>query len=30
MPPKEFEALVASEIARWGRVVKESGVKIDN
>jgi tripartite-type tricarboxylate transporter receptor subunit TctC len=30
MPPKEFEALVASEIARWGRVVKEAGVKIDN
>ncbi len=30
MPPKEFEALVKSEIARWGRVVKEAGVKIDN
>jgi tripartite-type tricarboxylate transporter receptor subunit TctC len=30
MPPKEFDALIKSEIARWGRVVKESGVKIDN
>lgn len=30
MPPKEFEALIRSEIARWGKVVKESGVKIDN
>jgi tripartite-type tricarboxylate transporter receptor subunit TctC len=30
MPPKEFDALIKSEIARWGKVVKESGVKIDN
>ncbi len=30
MPPKEFDALVKSEIARWGKVVKEAGVKIDN
>jgi tripartite-type tricarboxylate transporter receptor subunit TctC len=30
MPPAEFDALVKSEIARWGKVVKEAGVKIDN
>jgi tripartite-type tricarboxylate transporter receptor subunit TctC len=30
MPPKEFDALVKSEIARWGKVVKDSGVRIDN
>jgi tripartite-type tricarboxylate transporter receptor subunit TctC len=30
MPPKEFEALVKTEISRWGRVVKEAGIKIDN
>jgi tripartite-type tricarboxylate transporter receptor subunit TctC len=29
MPPKEFEALVKSEIARWGQVVKEAGIRID-
>jgi tripartite-type tricarboxylate transporter receptor subunit TctC len=30
MPPKEFEALVKSEIARWGKVVKDAGIRIDN
>jgi tripartite-type tricarboxylate transporter receptor subunit TctC len=29
MPPKEFDALVRSEIARWGQVVKEAGIRID-
>ena len=30
MPPAEFQRFVHSEIENWGRVVKESGAKIDN
>jgi tripartite-type tricarboxylate transporter receptor subunit TctC len=29
MPPAEFAALVKSEIAKWAKVVKEAGIKID-
>ena len=29
MPPAEFDKLVKSEIAKWGRVVKDAGIKID-
>jgi tripartite-type tricarboxylate transporter receptor subunit TctC len=29
MPPAEFGALVKQEVARWGKVVKEAGVKAD-
>ena len=29
-PPAEFRTFVRSEIENWGRVVKESGAKIDN
>ena len=29
MPPKEFAAFIASEIAKWGKVVKDSNIKID-
>jgi tripartite-type tricarboxylate transporter receptor subunit TctC len=29
MPPAEFEQLVKSEIAKWGKVVKDAGIKID-
>ena len=29
MPPAEFDKLVKSEIAKWGKVVKEAGIKID-
>jgi tripartite-type tricarboxylate transporter receptor subunit TctC len=28
-PPKEFAAFIASEIAKWGKVVKDAGIKID-
>jgi tripartite-type tricarboxylate transporter receptor subunit TctC len=27
MSPTEFAAYIASEIAKWGRVVKEAGIK---
>jgi hypothetical protein len=30
MPPGEFAQLIKSEIAKWGKVVKDSGAKIDN
>jgi len=30
MPPAEFTRFVRSEIESWGRVVRESGAKIDN
>jgi len=30
MPPEEMERLVKSEIAKWAKVVKESGAKVDN
>ena len=30
MPPKEFAAFIGSEIAKWGKVVKDSNIKIDN
>jgi tripartite-type tricarboxylate transporter receptor subunit TctC len=29
MPPAEFDKLVKSEIAKWGKVVKDGGIKID-
>ncbi len=29
-PPKEFAAFISSEIAKWGKVVKDSDIKIDN
>jgi tripartite-type tricarboxylate transporter receptor subunit TctC len=27
--PAEFDRFLKAEIAKWGRIVKESGVKID-
>jgi tripartite-type tricarboxylate transporter receptor subunit TctC len=30
MPPNEFGRLVKAEIAKWAKVVKDSGAKIDN
>jgi tripartite-type tricarboxylate transporter receptor subunit TctC len=30
MPPEEMAALVKSEIAKWAKVVKDAGAKIDN
>jgi len=30
MPPEQFGQLVKSEIAKWAKVVKDSGAKIDN
>ncbi len=30
MPPEEFGKLVKSEIAKWAKVVKDSGAKVDN
>ena len=30
MPPAEMEKLVKSEIAKWAKVVKEAGAKVDN
>jgi tripartite-type tricarboxylate transporter receptor subunit TctC len=27
MSPTEFAAYIASELAKWGRVVKEAGIK---
>ena len=29
-PPKEFASFISSEIAKWGKVVKDSDIKIDN
>lgn len=29
-PPKEFAAFISSEIAKWGKVVKDGNIKIDN
>ena len=29
-PPAEFARLVRSEVQRWGKVVKDANVKIDN
>jgi tripartite-type tricarboxylate transporter receptor subunit TctC len=29
-PPEEFAKLITSEIARWAKVVKDSGAKVDN
>jgi tripartite-type tricarboxylate transporter receptor subunit TctC len=29
MPPAAFDKLVKSEIAKWGKVVKDAGIKID-
>ena len=28
--PKEFAAFISSEVAKWGKVVKDSNIKIDN
>ncbi len=30
MPPEEFGKLVKSEIAKWAKVVKDAGAKVDN
>jgi tripartite-type tricarboxylate transporter receptor subunit TctC len=30
MPPAEFGAFVRSEVAKWNKVVKDAGVKLDN
>lgn len=30
LPPKEFATFISSEITKWGKVVKDSGIKIDN
>jgi tripartite-type tricarboxylate transporter receptor subunit TctC len=30
MPPEQFGQLVKSEIAKWAKVVKDAGAKIDN
>jgi tripartite-type tricarboxylate transporter receptor subunit TctC len=30
IPPAEFAAFVKSEVAKWGKVVKDAGIKIDN
>jgi tripartite-type tricarboxylate transporter receptor subunit TctC len=27
--PEEFRALIESDLARWGKVVKEAGIKAD-
>jgi tripartite-type tricarboxylate transporter receptor subunit TctC len=29
-PPKEFTAFISAEIAKWGKVVKDADIKIDN
>ena len=29
-PPKEFASFISSEIAKWGKVVKDGNIKIDN
>lgn len=28
--PKEFEAFINNEITKWGKVIKDAGIKIDN
>ena len=30
MPPAEMEKLVKAEIAKWGKVIKEANIKVDN
>ena len=30
MPPAEMEKLVKGEIAKWAKVVKDAGAKVDN
>ena len=30
MPPQEMEKIIKSEIAKWAKVVKEAGAKVDN
>jgi len=30
MPPDEFAKLISSEIAKWAKVVKDAGAKVDN
>jgi len=30
MPPSEMEKLVKTEIAKWAKVVKDAGAKVDN
>jgi tripartite-type tricarboxylate transporter receptor subunit TctC len=27
--PEQFDALIKSEIAKWAKVVKEAGIKVD-
>ncbi len=29
MSPAEFGAFIATELAKWGRVVKEAGIKAE-
>jgi len=29
-PPAEFGKFVRGEVVRWGKVVKDAGIKIDN
>jgi tripartite-type tricarboxylate transporter receptor subunit TctC len=30
MPPEEFAKLISAEIAKWAKVVKDAGAKVDN
>ncbi|HEX9390957.1 MAG TPA: tripartite tricarboxylate transporter substrate binding protein [Usitatibacteraceae bacterium] len=30
LPPKEFATFISSEIAKWGKVVKDADIRIDN
>jgi tripartite-type tricarboxylate transporter receptor subunit TctC len=30
MPPAEMEKLVKAEIAKWGKVIKQANIKVDN
>jgi tripartite-type tricarboxylate transporter receptor subunit TctC len=30
MPPAEMDKIVKAEIAKWAKVVKDAGAKVDN